>query len=513
MIRSVLVVCLVAVLAGRNLVAETGAVSAAPTPAPESAGETAAAPDAEAPAAPAPEVQPPLSPSILPPPPSLSAAPLRFFVIPVREAIAEPTLFIVRRGLKEAEAAGAQFVILDMDTPGGSLGVTLDIISILQEKYKGRSATFVNHEAISAGAIIASATDQIYFSPRGIIGAAAPVSGDGKDIDETMKQKILSYMRARIETTTEGHKYRAEVLFAMMDLNYELKIDDTVIKSKGELLSLTATKAMKTYGEPPTPLLGAGVVEDLPALYKALAGGAAYEVREFEHTWSLGLAQWLTRISPILLGLGGLCLLIEFKTQTFTGLGIVGVVLFLIVFFGHNVAGLSDHMPMLIFLVGVALIFVEMFLMPGTFIFAGAGALLMLGSLLWGMADIWPSDGFSVSPGVFLKPAYTISLGFLITLALFAAVMKFLPSTSLWGSLALEAEIRETASTPAAQERASVGVGDAGVVVSPLRPTGTVEVGGRRFEARSEIGELDAGTPIRVVRRGDFVLIVEKLDA
>jgi membrane-bound serine protease (ClpP class) len=417
----------------------------------------------------------------------------------------------VRRGLKEAEAAGAQFVILDMDTPGGSLGVTLEIIEILQEKFKGRSATFVNDEAISAGAIISSATDQIFFSPRGIIGAAAPVQSGGEEIDETMKQKILSYMRAKIEATTEGHKYRSEVLIAMMDANYELKIDDTVLKTKGELLSLTATKAMKTYGEPPTALLGAGIVDDLPALYQQLAGGAAFEVREFHSTWSLGLAQWLTRISPILLGLGGLCLLIEFKTQTFTGLGIVGVVLFIIVFFGHNVAGLSDHTPMLVFLVGVTLIFVEMFLMPGTFIFAGLGALLMLGSLLWGMADIWPSDGFDVSPSIFLKPAYTVSLGFLLSMALFAAALKFLPSTSLWGRFELAAEIRGSSSEALMQERAAIAAGVEGVVVTPLRPTGTVEVAGRRFEARTEIGELDAGTRIRVVRRADFVLIVERI--
>ncbi|MBE2212811.1 MAG: hypothetical protein IAE82_02995 [Opitutaceae bacterium] len=502
MIRSLLVLFMLAVWTGRALLAETGAVSGAPAaPAPEPSAPVAM-PVSEAP-----------GPETVPPPPALSAAPVKFYVIPVRDQIAEPTLFIVRRGLKEAEVAGAQYVILDMDTPGGSLGVTLEIIEILQEKFKGRSITFVNDEAISAGAIISSATDQIYFSPRGIIGAAAPVQSGGEEIDETMKQKILSYMRAKIEATTEGHKYRSEVLIAMMDANYELKIDDTVLKPKGELLSLTATKAMKTYGEPPTALLGAGIVDDLPALYKHLAGGAAFEVREFHVTWSLGLAQWLTRISPILLGLGGLCLLIEFKTQTFTGLGIVGVVLFLIVFFGHNVAGLSDHVPMLIFLLGVALIFVEMFLLPGTFLFAGLGVLLMLGSLLWGMADIWPSDGFSVSPGVFLKPAYTLSLGFLIGIALFAAVLKFLPSTTLWGRLALSAEIRESASAPLAQERATVAIGDAGVVISPLRPTGAVEVGGRRFEARSEIGELEAGTPIRVVRRGDFVLIVEKLDA
>ena len=450
-------------------------------------------------------------PALPPPAPVLAGAPVKLYVIPVREPIAEPTLFMIRRGLKEAEASGAAFVILDMDTPGGKLGVTLEIIEILQEKYGGRSVTFINDEAISAGAIISAATDKIYFSPRGIIGAAAPVQSGGEEIDETMKQKILSYMRAKIEATTEGHKYRSEVLIAMMDANYELKIDDTVLKTKGELLSLTATKAMKAFGEPPTPLLGAGIVDDLPALYQTLAGGAAYEVREFKETWSLELAHWLTKISPLLLGLTGLCVLIEFKTQTFTGLGLVGVALFLVVFFGHNVAGLSDHTPMLVFLLGVALVFLEILVFPGMIVPTALGGLLMLASLIWGMADIWPSDGFSVEPSILVKPAYTVALGFLISMGGLVAVFKFLPQTSMWSPMALSAEISGSAAPTVEKERASVAAGDTGVVVSPLRPTGIVEIAGRRLEARSDLGEIDAGAAVRVVRRGDFVLIVERM--
>jgi membrane-bound serine protease (ClpP class) len=504
MIRSLLVLFLLAQAAVLGAAEEpTGVSDSAPSP------EAAAAqPPAPAPAPAA----------YLPAPPALSAAPIKFYVIPVRDEIAEPTLFMIRRGLKEAESAGAQFVVLDMDTPGGSLGVTLEIIEILQEKFKGRSVTFVNDEAISAGAIISSATDQIYFSPRGIIGAAAPVQSGGEEIDETMKQKILSYMRAKIEATTEGHKYRSEVLIAMMDANYELKIDDTVLKSKGELLSLTATKAMKTYGEPPTALLGAGIVDDLPALYKQLAGGAAFEVREFHVTWSLGLAQWLTRISPLLMAIGGLCLLIEFKTQGFTGLGIVGVVLFLIVFFGHNVAGLSDHVPMLVFLAGVVLVFVELFLFPGAMVFALFGAFLMLVSLVWGMADIWPgqTSSFSFDPDAFVRPLVNLSLGFLLTIVLAVVLARFMPKGLLWDRLVLKGSIvgvssdDVTVATAPTSAAASL-TGATGRAVTGLYPSGEIEVDGRRFQARVEVGSISAGATVRIVRRSDFVYIVEEV--
>lgn len=466
---------------------------------------------------PAPDAAQPEGPVNAPAGPAAAAGPVKIYVIPVHDEIAEPTLFMIRRGVKEAEAAGAQFVVLDMNTPGGSLGVTLDILKILQEKFKGRSVTLVDSEAMSAGAIIASATDRIYFTPHGIIGAAAPVTSEGKDIDTTMKQKILSYMKAKVETTTEGHKYRSEVLFAMMDADYELKVDDVVIKSKGELLSLTAAKAMKTYGEPPTPLLGAGVVDDLPALYRVLAGDSAFEVKQFEVTWSLGLAKWLTRISPILLALGGLCILIEFKTQGFTGLGIVGVVLFLIVFFGHNVAGLSDHTPMLVFLLGVTLLFAEIFFMPGTVVIALTGIVLMIGSLLWGMADIWPGQPSSLDfdPGVFVRPIINLTSGFAIACVGVILLLRYIPSSWLWDRLVLRSAVtgvgssaESTLAGAAAQDTASL-IGATGLAVSGLYPSGEVEVAGRRLQARVEVGSIAPGTPVRIVRRADFVYIVE----
>jgi len=470
------------------------------TQAPVVSPEERAAPAPEAVAAP-------------PAPTSLSAAPVKFYVIPVRNEISEPTLFMIRRGVKEAESVGAQFVVLDMDTPGGSLGVTLEIIEILQEKFRGRSVTFVNREAISAGAIIASATDQIHFSPRGIIGAAAPVNSDGKDIDETMKQKILSYMRARVESATEGHKYRAEVLFAMMDANYELKIDDVVIKPKGELLSLTAQKAMLTYGDPPSPLLGSGIAEDLPALYDTLAGGSPYEVTEFKETWSLGLAHWLTRISPVLMALGGLLLFIEFKTPGFGVFGISGILLLLVVFFGHNIAGLSGHEPMLFFLLGAALVFIELLFFPGLVFFALTGILLMFGSLLWGMADVWPNEPISISGDLLTRPLINMGVAAVIAGVLVVALARFIPQGWFFQRLAISHPVAGSAQVAGASPTAGVEVdelvGRTGVAVTGLFPSGQVEVGGRRYEARAAFGVIEHGATVVVMARSDFGVIVE----
>src|SRR5262245_42790757 len=75
----------------------------------------------------------------------------RIYIIPVREEIGSAVLYIIRRGLKEAIEQKADAVILDMKTPGGSLGATLEIMEAIT-KFPGTTITFVNNEAMSAGA-------------------------------------------------------------------------------------------------------------------------------------------------------------------------------------------------------------------------------------------------------------------------------------------------------------------------------------------------------------------------
>ena len=108
-------------------------------------------------------------------PASVTAKKKVVYVIPVRDQIAKPIFYILRRGLKEAIEQKADIVVLDMKTPGGALDVTFDIMEALA-KFPGATITYVDNEALSAGAFISAVTDEIYFTPDGVIGAAAPVS-------------------------------------------------------------------------------------------------------------------------------------------------------------------------------------------------------------------------------------------------------------------------------------------------------------------------------------------------
>lgn len=443
------------------------------------------------------------------------AGPAKVVVIPVREQIAPPELYILRRGLKEAIDQGVQTVVLDMNTPGGRVDVTFEMLKAL-EKFPGKTVTYINSDAISAGALISAGTDDIYFSPDGVIGAAAPVNEDGKDIDETMQAKVVSYLKARVRSLSDGKDkgYRSEVISAMIDLKSEFKIGDTVIKQKDELLSLTAQEAMKEYGEPPVPLLAAGIAKNMDELLDRIHGPGNWTVTRLEVTWSEKLAQYLTGVAPLLMAIGFVALFIEFKTPGFGFFGIAGGLILAVVFLGHYVAGLSGHEPMMFFALGVLLVVVEIFFFPGSIAFALTGVALMLGSLVWSMADLWPSEPVSFTSDVFLQPLVSVAIGVTLAVVIFILLLRFLPSGGPWGRLVLNTAVGGEPGGPrpllagAAANSGSL-VGESGMAVTPLVPSGQVSINGRRYEARLSVGYAEAGTPVIVTRHGEFSLEVE----
>lgn len=438
---------------------------------------------------------------------SKTAAP-KVVVIPVREQIAKPELYILRRGLKEAIENKVDTIVLDMETPGGSLDVTFEMLKAL-EKFPGKTVTYINREAMSAGALISAGTDEIYFAPGSIIGAAAPVNATGEAIDPVMREKLVSYLKARVRSISEGKGYRGEVVSAMIDLDSEFKIGDEIIKEKGELLSLTAQEAVKTYGDPPQPLLGTGIAENLDGLLDRLHGVGNYTVERLEVTWSEKLAQYLTATTPFLLGIGLLLMFIEFKTPGFGIFGISGLVVLSMVFFSQFVAGLSGHEPILFFLLGVVLLAAELLFFPGSFVIGLAGISLMLGSLVWSMTDLWPSEPISISGDVFVKPLINVMSGVVLAVVFFFALLRFLPQGGLWSGMVLEAAVGGEPPVVGALAGGGTLIGEIGIAVTALFPSGQVDIGGKRYKARLDMGYADVGTKVKVTGLAEFGLTVE----
>jgi membrane-bound serine protease (ClpP class) len=451
--------------------------------------------------------------------PAEEATGSKFYVIPIQGAIGPTTLFAVRGGVKTAIAEGYDTVVLDMDTPGGRLDSTLEIMEIL-DRFPGKTVTYVNDEAISAGAIIASVTNEIYFTPKAVIGSAEPVTGQGEDINESMKRKLMSYLNAKMEAYTDQYAHRSDVIRAMMDPDFELKIGDDVISPEGELLNLTAKRAHEMYGDPPVPLLGSGIVEDMDQLLSSLSMDTNPVMTRFESTWSLKLAELIVMLAPFLLAVAVISVYVEFQAPGFGIFGTIGIAFFLIAIFGHNVAGLSGSEPLLLFGIGVLLLALEIFVAPGTFFFAIPGFLVILGSLVWAMTDIWPAEtpDSSWNWAMFEKPIQNLLGGILMGVVGILALARFLPNTALWNRLVLNAAITGVSgeSTATMDAKALVGtslVGALAVAATDLMPGGAIDIEGRRFEARLNFGSARHGAQVRVIAKSDFGYVVEVVES
>jgi membrane-bound serine protease (ClpP class) len=204
-----------------------------------------------------------------------------------------------------------------------------------------------------------------------------------------------------------------------------------------------------------------------------------------------------------------------YKRQTpgFGVFGITGGLLLLVVFFGHYVAGFSGHEPVLLFALGLLLIGLEIFLLPGTVFLAATGGLLLLVSLVWSMADLWPNEPVTFSGEVFLGPLWSVASGMMMAAVLMVILVRFLPRNWVWDRLVLQAAVvgttqlsAEAANVPG---RAHSLLGRRGTAVTDLFPSGQVEIDGRLYDAHLALGTAKRGTTVVVTNRTDFGLEVE----
>ncbi len=447
---------------------------------------------------------------------------LRVAVIPVQTQIGQPSLYLLRRSMKEAIADGAHVVVLDMDTPGGRLDSTLEMMEILHD-FKGITVTFVNDEAISAGAIISSVTDYIYFAPLGIMGAAAAVASTGQEIPDTMRQKIQSYLDARIRSYAQNKRYRSEVLKAMMDKDYELTIENTLIKKKDELLSLTAAEAIVPFGSPAQPLLAVGIAQSIDEILEYGFGVTDSVVTVYEESWSEELASWIEMITPVLFGIGIIMLIVEIKTPSFGLLGFLGLGLILFAFFGHTVAGLAGYEALLLLLGGVVLIAMELFFLPGTLIFGFMGIICILGAMVWSLADVWPVApepgeqpvDWRINTDSLVVGVYNLFWSLVIAVGGLALIWRFLPKSKLLRRVMVESAVADPSPVTGVGGSVIAGgrlpdVGSPGVVTRDLHPLGKVAIEGKHYEATTTVGILHKGEPVVVIGYKSYSLLVEK---
>ena len=459
-----------------------------------------------------------------------AAAQKKVYVVPVRDDIMPPILYVIRRGVKEAMAAEADCIILDMKTNGGRVDITEEIFDIIG-KFPGLTVTYVNKDAYSAGAFIAVATQKIYMAPQSVIGAAAPImmspTGGVSEMPSTMEVKMNSAIRAKIRTQAEKNGYAIDVVEAMVDKTKQLERAGKIICKEGDILTLTNLEAEAKYGEAKTPLLSSGTVKSIDALIEKLGYKGAQRV----DVAPLGveeLGTWINAISPILLLIGIIGLYIEFKTAGFGVFGAVGIAALVLYFFGGYVSGLAGIEWVGIFVVGVALVAVELFLLPGTIFIGLIGVVCMFVALVMGMTDLYPNmplfpagageGGGGVVPQVegidfmmpdFSKPIHDLLIAFALSVPIIWALAKYLPYTALFAAFTSSAASGvESVAAVAAEVESRLG--QAGTSTTPLNPGGKAMFGDALCNVITQGEMIAAGTPVKVIgHRGSDLLVIE----
>jgi membrane-bound serine protease (ClpP class) len=412
--------------------------------------------------------------------------------VPVTGVIELGRTPFIERSLAEARAANAAAVILDIDTPGGRVDAAQRIVKALQDAEIPTYA-LVNPHAFSAGAMIALATDRVYMRPGSVIGAATPVTGEG----QTAPEKIVSAMRAEMRSLAERRGLDPRIAEAMVD---ETIAVEGVVEA-GKLLTLTAVEAERIgYAE---------MVDDFRALL-AVLDLEAERVVDTRPNWAEGVVRFITNplVAPFLLSLGFLGLIIEIKTPTFGLAGIAGATALALFFGGHYLVGLAGWEELILLTVGLVLLAIEVFVVPGFGVFGVLG----IGGIL---ASIYLSMIGSMSTLVdYTNAAMVLSASMLIVLVSGWAIMRTLPKNMrLYRSGILLGEVtgRDTGYLSATVRGELVG--RRGVAVTDLRPAGVGRFDGERIDIVAEEGWLTAGTAIEIVRAEGYRHVVRSADS
>lgn len=398
----------------------------------------------------------------------------------------------ISRSIDEAEAAEARAVILELDTPGGRIDAAQEIVDAVRETDTPVYA-YVNRRALSAGAMIALATDRIYMREGAILGAATPVDGSGDKASE----KIVSVMRGEMRTLAQERGLDPRIAEAMVD--EEIEIEGVV--EAGKLLTLTTEEA--------TRLGYAEEVQDLNDLLAGTGLGNA-AVASTEANWAENVVRFLTHptVAPLLLTLGFLGILFELKTPSFGLAGTVGIGSLLAFFGSRFLVGLAGWEELLLIAAGVALIALEILVIPGFGVAGIAGALALGAGIMLSMV------GIASTPAEWTQAAGVLSLSLLVGILIAWALLRKLPKTGRFTSSGLmlgQSTDRESGylSQPV---RADL-VGSLGVALTDLRPSGAARFGDERVDVVSDSNWISAGTPIRVVRAEGYRHVVEPVDA
>ena len=399
---------------------------------------------------------------------------------------------LVVLGLEKASGANADYVLLDLDTYGGAVDAADSIRSAIL-RYPKPVVAYVNMQAASAGALISIACDSIYMKTGSSIGAATVVDQSGN----VMPDKYQSFMRGMMRSTAQA-------------TGRDPKIAESMTET-AKVLTLTPTEAIAVgYCE--------GIAESYQDVAKCIAGGDDYIIKDMadEMTWLDKLIQFL--LHPLLQSIfmmmivGGI--FVEIRTP---GIGLpllTAVVGALLYFAPAYMVNLLSNWELLLFIAGLILLVMEIFVIPGFGVCGILGIIAVVLALAFGMvdnADFYEIDGtFTLTP--LLRPICIVTVS--AAAAIFGGVwlVRRLYTTRSFDYIALREEMSASEGYSGVVMGLEVLIGQNVTVLNDLKPSGKVRSGdGRIYEAVLQTGGYASkGEVLKVVAAEQGRLYCEK---
>ncbi len=396
--------------------------------------------------------------------------------------------------LQEATKQNADLVIVELNTYGG---IIEDADSIRQRFLRCPVPiyAFINRNAASAGALISISCDKIYMAEGSTIGAATAVTGDG----EKASEKIQAYMKGIMRATAEANNRDPRIAEAMVDERIEI---DSVIE-EGKLITFTMSEAIKhNYCE--------GTANSLQEVLK-LNDLTNYETISYEKPASEKVIAFFLNpaISGVLIMIiiGGIYFELQSPGVGFPlGAAILAGILYLVPYYMN---GLAENWEVAIFLVGMILIGLEVFVIPGFGVTGISGIICCLLALFLMMVNNDFFDFTYVMPTQIFGSIFAILMG----VSGLAAFIFFgglgVLNTKAFNRFALQ-DTLATEQGYSSAPKLDITIGDVAQVFSDLRPSGKILFEGKTLNAESRGEFIGKGESVVIVGTEGTTLIVRK---
>ncbi len=402
------------------------------------------------------------------------------YVIPLEQTVEKGLQSFLQRAIDEAEKAEATVIVIEMNTLGGEIEAAVDIAQTFKMTPLPM-ITYVTGTATSAGAYIALNTPMIAMAPGTSIGAAEPRVITGEVADP----KTLAFWRAEMESAADAYD-RPEIYAAAM-------VDRSVVieglTAEGELLSLTAQKAVEVG-------IADGVFKNRQEVLNHY--GYSGTVIEVKVSFAEKLARFVTNpyVMPILLTIAFLGIAIEFIIPGFGLPGIMGISALGIFFLGHIVSGAAGYEVLILFVLGVILLAIELFVPGGIFGIAGFIAM--------GLAIVLAAHDTALG----IKSLF---IALLITVVVSIILIKYFGFRGVWNKFVLSDSQQNEAGYVAPQVPKDL-LGQEGIALTPLRPAGTARFADDYLaDVVGESGYITQGKKVKVVKIEGTRIVVREV--